>query len=513
MAFAKGRAFVILNRMAESGNSEAKKILGNLNSMPQEDLDSKLSTLFGKGGASKEGDVAPKETKGDKAPEGKEDAPKGEKGAKEGKVVANKDFDPNKKGVQSIFGTEEENAKSKDKKVYDTMEEVMGKEAPKTDKPMDKSAKFDNLYEAARRNMIASGKTKPEVLQDMLKVAQDDKDDEAAGIINSMLGKEAPKEMKSAKEGIKPLDPIQKDEDFKGKGGYTVDGIGKGGKDYLGKRKFMTEPNSEVDREINDVMQSSDSNEERLAGIAALREKYEGNKVNLAALDKLEQEVMQEDSGEIAPTQNTDAFGTSKEMGGGIGGGQKDLLGKKTDMADPNRPDIQAEMEQEMEDQLSGTGTDFEDAEGLALAFETVKKRFANDPQRLAALEKLEAQNPNASLAKGSATNPMTSAKEGIKPIQDAKRKMVNKVILKSIPETENAVNELIKENPDVANELKTVLSFIQSSANSKKIDTANEWFMQNDIGNFIDGYSGDRKDRANMQTALIALRKKLGLD
>jgi hypothetical protein len=108
-------------------------------------------------------------------------------------------------------------------------------------------------------------------------------------------------------------------------------------------------------------------------------------------------------------------------MGGGIGGGQKDLLGKKADMADPNRPDIQAEMEQEMEDQLSGTGTDFEDAEGLALAFETVKKRYANDPQRLAALEKLEAKNPNASPAKGSASNPMTSAIEGIKPVEGGK--------------------------------------------------------------------------------------------
>ena len=99
----------------------------------------------------------------------------------------------------------------------------------------------------------------------------------------------------------------------------------------------------------------------------------------------------------VAPEQKTEAFGTSKEMGGGIGGGQKDLLGKKSALADPNRPDIQAEMEQEMEDQLSGTGTDFEDEEGLALAFETVKKRYANDPQRLAALEKLEAKNPNLS--------------------------------------------------------------------------------------------------------------------
>jgi hypothetical protein len=36
---------------------------------------------------------------------------------------------------------------------------------------------------------------------------------------------------------------------------------------------------------------------------------------------------------------------------------------------------------------------------------------------------------------------------------------------------------------------------------------------MQTDWRNFIDQYSGDRKDRSNMQTAFIALRKKLGLD
>jgi hypothetical protein len=228
MAFAKGRAFVILNRMAESGDSEAKKILSNLNSMSQEDLDSKLSTLFGKGGASKEGDTAPKDEKGSKAPEGKEEAPKGTKEPKEGKVVANKDFDPNKEGVQSIFGTEEENAKSKDKQVFNTMEEVA-----------------------------------------------------------------KPKEMTSAKDGIKPVEvaPIQENKDFNKKGLFGVDNIGGGNKDYLGKRKFMTEPNSGVQREIDNVMLSSENNEEKLSGIAALREKYEGNKVNLAALDKLEQEI------------------------------------------------------------------------------------------------------------------------------------------------------------------------------------------------------------------------------
>jgi hypothetical protein len=181
--------------------------------------------------------------------------------AEKGKVVANKDFDPNKEGVQSIFGTEEENAKSKDKKVFNTMEEVA-----------------------------------------------------------------KPKEMKSAKDGIKPV--------------------------------------------------------------------------------------------EVAPIQKTDAFGTSKEMGGGIGGGQKDLLGKKADLADPNRPDIQAEMEQEMEDQLSGTGTDFEDAEGLAQAFDVVKERYKNDPQRLAVVNKLENKEKFRAAAKeylekNSGTSPLW-AKSGM---------------------------------------------------------------------------------------------------
>ena len=78
MAFAKGRAFVILNRMAEQGNSEAQKILQNLNSMSQEDLDSKLSKLFNSGSKGDAGDT--------KAPEGKKEAPKATKEPKEGKV-------------------------------------------------------------------------------------------------------------------------------------------------------------------------------------------------------------------------------------------------------------------------------------------------------------------------------------------------------------------------------------------------------------------------------------------
>ena len=311
MAFAKGRAFVILNRMAESGNSEAKKILGNLNSMSQEDLDSKLSTLFGKGGASKEGDTAPKDEKGGKAPEGKEEAPKGTKEPKEGKVVANKDFDPNKEGVQSIFGTEEENAKSKDKQVFDTMEEVA-----------------------------------------------------------------KPKEMTSAKEGIKPVEvaPIQENKDFNKKGLFGGDNIGGGNKDYLGKRKFMTEPNTEVEREIRDVLDSSDNRDDKLSGIAALKEKYEGNKVNLAALDKLEQEIEQEDTDE----------------------------------------GLQQQLTTEIEDEYTMFGNEPEEA------LEILKEKYANDDRRLAMLDKIAATATKPADAKGSASNPMTSATQGIKPVENA---------------------------------------------------------------------------------------------
>jgi len=95
MAFAKGRAFVILNRMAEQGNPEAKKILKNLNSMSQEQLDGELSKLFGKSGG---GEKAA-------APKGKEVAGKG---TKEPKVKdAPKDDDYSKKYEKSNKPVEE----------------------------------------------------------------------------------------------------------------------------------------------------------------------------------------------------------------------------------------------------------------------------------------------------------------------------------------------------------------------------------------------------------------------
>ena len=173
----------------------------------------------------------------------------------------------------------------------------------------------------------------------------------------------------------------------------------------------------------------------------------------------------------VAPEQKTDAFGTSKEMGGGIGGGQKDLLGKKSALADPNRPDIQAEMEQEMEDQLSGTGTDFEDEEGLALAFETVKKRYANDPQRLAALEKLEAKNPNLS---PQATKPASTQAKTQKPSNPNLNKgeiLYDDESIKTQPEEVQKAYQLGKEtlSEENKNELESIINAWNNPTNNSE--------------------------------------------
>jgi hypothetical protein len=438
MAFAKGRAFVILNRMAESGNSEAKKILGNLNSMSQEDLDSKLSTLFGKGGASKEGDTAPKETKGGKAPEGKETAPKGKKEPKEGKVVANKDFDPNKEGVQSIFGTEEENAKSKDKQVFNTMEEVAKpkemKSAKEGIKPIEgdtskKAPKSIEMLKEWADNKWEGQNDAGEIdaMYDEWKKTGTHPDNKTLGSqvsFNDYIKLEAEKFKNDPfnKAFGKRLEEMANEYDklsgANAPKNTAMDNFKKGMEDRKQERegvapsKMTDAPNDETRlKQLNDDMGLSFENKfnvQKSKDGKGYDITKDGQVVKTVfSLDNVKS-LMDRDLDRIyggkeqgvAPTQKTDAFGTSKEMGGGIGGGQKDLLGKKADLANPNRPDIQAEMEQEMEDQLSGTGTDFEDAEGLAQAFDVVKERYKNDPQRLAVVNKLEGKEKFRAAAK-----------------------------------------------------------------------------------------------------------------
>jgi hypothetical protein len=201
---------------------------------------------------------------------------------------------------------------------------------------------------------------------------------------------EASKEMKSAKDGIKPVEvaPIQENKDFNKKGLFGGDNIGGGNKDYLGKRKFMTEPNTEVEREIRDVLDSSDNKDDKLSGIAALKEKYEGNKVNLAALDKLEQEIEQEDTDE----------------------------------------GLQQQLTTELEDEYTMFGNEPEEA------LEILKEKYANDDRKLAILDKIAATATKPADVQGSASNPMTSATQGIKPVEnnDAQEEPIVEVINKN---------------------------------------------------------------------------------
>jgi hypothetical protein len=81
----------------------------------------------------------------------------------------------------------------------------------------------------------------------------------------------------------------------------------------------------------------------------------------------------------------------------------------------------------------------------------------------------------------------------------------------KTVPvdEVRFAVNYLIGNNPDIKQELNTILSFMRDSAKNKSIETANEWFLKNG-GEFIDRYSGDPEDKQKMRRAIEELKKEL---
>jgi hypothetical protein len=381
MAFAKGRAFVILNRMAESGDSEAKKILSNLNSMSQEDLDSKLSTLFGKGGASKEGDTAPKDEKGSKALEGKEEAPKGTKEPKEGKVVANKDFDPNKEGVQSIFGTEEENAKSKDKQVFNTMEEVA--------KPKEKTAV----------DVIDEELDKRTPMQDKAFYAEADK--------------ARPKEMKSAKDGIKPLAPEQK--------------INDNNENYLGRKDAMTIRGDDAakEKELYDFVGSVEKEMPELSSYLAEFETYIDNDDILTMQGFAEYLDAQSENVEDTPEKNAEVRAVKAFVDGKLGRGQA-------------TPSIATQpSSQELSKKYGGT-TGSADSEKALAQFkkdypEQYKKTFDRllptwgDAAEVNGAMEMNIQKGNWDVffkeetPKGSASNPMTNATEGIKPAETPK--------------------------------------------------------------------------------------------
>lgn len=170
MAFAAGKAFAILNQMANNGDQKAAKLLKDLPTISQDDYTKRMDDVLGKG------------SKG--SGESKEPAAE----TKSTKVEANKDFDPNKEGVQSIFGTKEENAKSKDKQVYNTMEDVA---KPKSNKEQITNKLTEGIqspdYEKKVNSYIKQGMTRQ------------DAEDVVEGEMLSGDNKEAPTNAEKAK--------------------------------------------------------------------------------------------------------------------------------------------------------------------------------------------------------------------------------------------------------------------------------------------------------------------------
>jgi hypothetical protein len=436
MAFAKGKAFVILNRMAEQGNPEAKKILKNLNSMSQEQLDGELSKLFGKSGG---GEKAA-------APKGKEVAGKG---TKEPKVKdAPKDDDYSKKYEKSNKPIEETTKRAQDD--LTELEEVI-KGYPEGKAPQG----YKDQYNAAKQFVD--------------------------------------NQMKSAKEGIKPVET-----------------------DY---REMPT--NNEL------------AGPEVTKQLSPLRDKYKNDKGMSRFIDDIEEthaELLQrKPKATLAATidsylnynvksgfnskEHQDTLKIAKELGIDTKAHEE----RFKQVADDEAPFV------ELRDRLREEGNDVDEGYIMDIMQDYDKNKYNSVDEYLAeytpkngresdaydeimatvtGAEKFEKQNPIKE-PKGQ----MKSAKQGIKPVEKTKFKM------KSIVDAQTAVNEIANEQPDIAEELKVINDFMNSYAESKKIDTANEFFMQFNWRNLIDTYSSDRNDRAKMQTAFIALRKKLGLD
>jgi hypothetical protein len=533
MAFAKGRAFVILNRMAESGNSEAKKILGNLNSMSQEDLDSKLSTLFGKGGTSKEGDTAPKDEKGGKAPEGKEEAPKGKETSKLDKngdlpkeVQEQKygkkyvrEFDEATEYKENLNKERKESLKEKGVFVDDKEFEEASKEmtsAKEGIKPVEsdapKKTSIEMLKEWADNKWEGQNDAgEIDAMYDEWKKTGTHPDNKTLGSqlsFNDYIKLEAEKFKndpfnkafgKRLEEMANEYDKLTGENAPKN---TAMDNFKKGMEDRKQERegvapsKMTDAPNDETRlKQLNDDMGlffENKFNVQKSKDGKGYDITKDGQVVKTVfSLDNVKS-LMDRDLDRIyggneqgvAPTQNTDAFGTSKEMGGGIGGGQKDLLGKKADMADPNREDLRKEMETEIEDYLTQTG---QDEEAIGEAIQELKQKYMGDTQRYAALDRLDIERTGyestpeggakaveklraeaAEKAKGSASNPMTSAIEGIKPVDDGKPDTKRQTQAKLSQEISGLMNLGDKSGKDAMKEL-----FETKYANDEKMKDA----------------------------------------
>jgi len=375
MAFAKGRAFVILNRMAEQGNPEAKKILKNLNSMSQEQLDGELSKLFGKSGG---GEKAA-------APKGKEVAGKG---TKEPKVKdAPKDDDYSKKYEKSNKPVEETIKRAQDD--LTELEEVI-KGYPEGKAPQG----YKDQYNTAKQFVD--------------------------------------KQMKSAKEGIKPVETDYRD---------------------MPNKNELAGP--EVTKQL-----------------APLRDKYKNDKGMSRFIDNIEEthaELLErKPKATLAATidsylnynvksgWNSMAHQDTLKIAQDLGIDTKGHAERFKQVADDEAPFV------ELRDRLREEGNDVDEGYIMDIMDGYDKDKYNSVDEYLAeytpkngresdaydeimatvtGAEKFEKQNPIKE-PKGQ----MKSAKQGIKPVETPKQK--NKINIGNYNDVEPGLDAIVKQNP-----------------------------------------------------------------
>jgi hypothetical protein len=436
MAFAKGKAFVILNRMAEQGNPEAKKILKNLNSMSQEQLDGELSKLFGKSGG------------GEKAA-----APKGK-------------ADPRDKNIKAEAKTE----------VGDEMTDLM-----------DRGLTEKEAAKATKESYKKSGDT---------------------------VKGEASKQMKSAKEGIKPVDYREKPFDnelagpdvtkqlaplrdkFKNEKGMSmlIDNIEAAHAETLGKN-----PNATLEDTIvqlgKDAYAKKDA--DLLAGILkvgtdlpkkASKEEQASMKDTEQKLNKLKQDIEAETKGGFTETPQAQAY---------VGEIKERLAEDGLEVDEGYILDIMEgydESKQSVDEYLSTykpRGNKEKEAYDTIMAGITGQARF-------------EKQNPIKE-PKGQ----MKSAKQGIKPVKAPKQKAAVEIV--DIYDVEPGLRTVAKENPELDDAIEKINEYYYEQYNRGDLDedSTPQQIMRalNKVGRELYEFEEDE----NIKLAMKKIKEKFG--
>lgn len=415
MAFAKGRAFVILNRMAEQGNPEAKKILKNLNSMSQEQLDGELSKLFGKSGG------------GEKAA-----APKGK-------------ADPRDKNIKAEAKTE----------VGDEMTDLM-----------DRGLTEKEAAKATKESYKKSGDT---------------------------VKGEASKQMKSAKEGIKPVETDYRD---------------------MPNKNELAGP--EVTKQL-----------------APLRDKYKNDKGMSRFIDNIEEthaELLErKPKATLAATidsylnynvksgWNSMAHQDTLKIAQDLGIDTKGHAERFKQVADDEAPFV------ELRDRLREEGNDVDEGYIMDIMDGYDKNKYNSVDEYLAeytpkngresdaydeimatvtGAEKFEKQNPIKE-----PKSQMKSAKQGIKPVETPKQK--NKINIGNYNDVEPGLDAIVKENPKLEEPVSIIWDYFNRAGLDEKSTPEEMMEVINNVSREFYEMGEDDDVIANIEKAVDKINDK----